>query len=233
MSIPDDLAAGLDAFAFAPPPAPSMPTPSSQATLIPPLCRSKQDNDFDTACTNLRGMAASGLPASSMLQYLHASRYGIDRDIPAEVLLQGLIEFERTQLWDASSPSASSQDSSFGPQRRARRPQEPDASVASYAIPAGPRMYKCDKCPLVFDRAYNLREHLKTHDPNCVKEFECPLNHCPHASHRRADMHRHIKNVHIKKEALTPDHKSLILASYPAMRGDFAPTSRKRGAKPQ
>lgn len=213
-----------------PAPLEPAPVPKSQATIVPPLSMKLKEQDFQAACTHLREMASSGLPVSTMLEYLHSARSGLDREIPAEVLLQGLVDREQRHAWTPCSPSASSSGASLGPQRRTRGPAR-DNELQSYAIPAGPRLYKCDQCPLVFDRAYNMREHLKTHDPNCPKEFHCPLVYCPHASHRRADMHRHIKNVHIKREVLTSEHRHNILTAYPAVRGLFPTPAKRRGGR--
>lgn len=221
---------------------PATSSPSlRQPTIVPPLLSKHDDSTgeqqkFQTACANVRGMASSGLPLDSIQQYLLACQPGLRRDVPAHILLQGLIEYEHSSNHHyhnhVSSPSSHSLRSasstassgySAAPHSASNTTQTED--LEAYAVPAGPRMYQCPECPLVFNRAFNFREHRKTHDPTSIRPFGCPL--CIHASHRRADMHRHIKNVHLKKEQLTSDHRAQIVAAYPSLRGEVAIT-RKR-----
>lgn len=179
--------------------------------------------DYDSVCSSLKEMAATGTPATAMMQFLNLSRQALHREIPADVVLQGLLEREKRQALEPSTPSSSSAFSSSPGSMGKRRPRQSLKEVAKpYAIPAGPRMYQCDQCPLIFNRAYNLKEHLKLHDGHAEKRFSCPLLDCPHASHRRADMHRHIKSVHLK-HGLDETAKAVILVQYPAMRPDLYP----------
>jgi hypothetical protein len=82
---------------------------------------------------------------------------------------------------------------------------------------ADPRKkYKCNQCPrgqsfaflvpliltdihffdLAFARAYNLKTHMATHDPNRLKPHVCPHRSCGRAFSRKHDLGRHLISIH-------------------------------------
>lgn len=55
--------------------------------------------------------------------------------------------------------------------------------------------FHCGQCDKVFQRSYNLKAHMDTHDPNRSKPHPCPHDGCSHAFHRRTDLVRHERCV--------------------------------------
>lgn len=212
----------------------STPIPSVKPELgtPPPATLPPNGLDYTSVCNSLREMVASGTPTTAMMQFLKLSSHTLQREIPAEVVLCGLMDRE-----DRSGPPLPVSDAGFGspcqgsqpykvlntrPQRPRQRQSLKDLA-RPYAILPGPRTFACNQCPFATERAYNLKEHLKLHDPRYSKRFFCPVPACPHASHRRADMCRHIKNVHLKSPRMDEMVKAIVLAEYPSMRADLCP----------
>jgi len=73
-------------------------------------------------------------------------------------------------------------------------------SVASQSIDdskSDPRKkYKCSACPRAFARAYNLKTHMATHDPNRLKPYVCPQRSCGRSFSRKHDLGRHLISIH-------------------------------------
>lgn len=76
----------------------------------------------------------------------------------------------------------------------------------SHQLPTTPRpsderadsrkRYKCPTCPRAFARAYNLKTHLATHDPNRPKPHTCPHRNCGRSFSRKHDLGRHLVSIH-------------------------------------
>ncbi|KAF8514494.1 hypothetical protein JB92DRAFT_3082999 [Gautieria morchelliformis] len=58
------------------------------------------------------------------------------------------------------------------------------------------KKYKCSACPRAFARAYNLKTHLQTHDPNRLKPHTCPHRSCGRSFSRKHDLGRHLVSIH-------------------------------------
>ncbi|KAH6917580.1 hypothetical protein BKA70DRAFT_338985 [Coprinopsis sp. MPI-PUGE-AT-0042] len=58
------------------------------------------------------------------------------------------------------------------------------------------RKYKCNACPRSFARAYNLKTHMATHDPNRLKPHVCPHRSCGRSFSRKHDLGRHLVSIH-------------------------------------
>ncbi|KAG2023859.1 hypothetical protein CC2G_001465 [Coprinopsis cinerea AmutBmut pab1-1] len=58
------------------------------------------------------------------------------------------------------------------------------------------RKYKCNACPRSFARAYNLKTHMATHDPNRLKPHVCPHRSCGRSFSRKHDLSRHLVSIH-------------------------------------
>jgi len=79
----------------------------------------------------------------------------------------------------------------------------------SPSVPSTPRMndehtnkgdprkkYKCSACPRAFARAYNLKTHMATHDPNRLKPHVCSHPSCGRSFSRKHDLGRHLVSIH-------------------------------------
>lgn len=50
--------------------------------------------------------------------------------------------------------------------------------------------------PIAFARAYNLKTHMATHDPNRLKPHVCPQRSCGRSFSRKHDLGRHLISIH-------------------------------------
>jgi hypothetical protein len=55
--------------------------------------------------------------------------------------------------------------------------------------------YKCGVCNMLFQRSYNHKTHMQTHNPERKKEHVCPYKDCGHAFVRKTDLDRHDTSV--------------------------------------
>ena len=60
---------------------------------------------------------------------------------------------------------------------------------------------------LAFARAYNLKTHMATHDPNRLKPHVCPHTSCGRSFSRKHDLGRHLVSIH-RDESLASSHHS-------------------------
>ncbi|KAI0374466.1 hypothetical protein BV20DRAFT_1049260 [Pilatotrama ljubarskyi] len=58
------------------------------------------------------------------------------------------------------------------------------------------RKYQCPTCPRAFARAYNLKTHIQTHDPNRLKPYACHHKSCGRSFSRKHDLTRHMVSIH-------------------------------------
>lgn len=65
---------------------------------------------------------------------------------------------------------------------------------------ATPRLYECPICHKNFERAYNRKMHITTHEAieNRLKPFICPLESCGKRFARKHDKNRHYMGVHLR-----------------------------------
>ncbi|KAJ7899970.1 hypothetical protein B0H14DRAFT_3123829 [Mycena olivaceomarginata] len=76
----------------------------------------------------------------------------------------------------------------------------------------GRKKYKCSACPRAFARAYNLKTHMATHDPNRLKPHVCPHRSCGRSFSRKHDLGRHLISIHRdesqREESVCSSHHS-------------------------
>lgn len=78
------------------------------------------------------------------------------------------------------------------------------------------KKYKCSHCPRAFARAYNLKTHKATHDPNRLKPHVCPHRTCGRSFSRKHDLGRHLVSIH--RDDGTPSIDSDHTSTSPAKR---------------
>ncbi|KAJ6574747.1 hypothetical protein B0H19DRAFT_1125591 [Mycena capillaripes] len=75
------------------------------------------------------------------------------------------------------------------------------------------KKYKCSACPRAFARAYNLKTHMATHDPNRLKPHVCPHRSCGRSFSRKHDLGRHLISIHRdesqREESVCSSHHSV------------------------
>lgn len=80
----------------------------------------------------------------------------------------------------------------------------PSATTETGILPTkkknAPRLYECPTCFKVFDRAYNRKMHMTTHEAieKRLRPFKCPWPECGKQFARKHDMNRHYLGVHLK-----------------------------------
>ncbi|KAK3109348.1 hypothetical protein LTR53_017494 [Teratosphaeriaceae sp. CCFEE 6253] len=63
----------------------------------------------------------------------------------------------------------------------------------------------CERCGKLFQRSYNLRAHMETHDPRRAQPHSCQYPACNKRFVRRTDLLRHEQSVHLKsREHMCP-----------------------------
>jgi len=58
------------------------------------------------------------------------------------------------------------------------------------------KKYQCPNCPRAFARAFNLKTHRETHNPNRAKPHTCPHPSCGRSFSRKHDLGRHVTAIH-------------------------------------
>ena len=97
-----------------------------------------------------------------------------------------------TQLPTAASLQQPVEDSKGDPRKR----------YQCNACPRGSCLFflgiNCDihHCSTAFARAYNLKTHMATHDPNRLKPHVCPQRNCGRSFSRKHDLGRHLISIH-------------------------------------
>jgi len=66
------------------------------------------------------------------------------------------------------------------------------------------KKYRCTACPRAFARAYNLKTHMATHDPNRLKPHVCPQRSCGRSFSRKHDLGRHLISIHRDESISAP-----------------------------
>lgn len=63
--------------------------------------------------------------------------------------------------------------------------------------------YECtvEGCGKLFNRSYNYRAHMETHDADRVHPFVCAVPDCTKRFRRKTDLQRHHQSVHIKEKS--------------------------------
>ncbi|KAF9817508.1 hypothetical protein IEO21_03359 [Rhodonia placenta] len=80
------------------------------------------------------------------------------------------------------------------------------------------KKYPCPLCPRAFARAYNLKTHTQTHDPNRSKPYACHHKSCGRSFSRKHDLTRHLVSIH-RSESMS----SMVSASNRAIGVDKGP----------
>jgi len=96
------------------------------------------------------------------------------------------------------SPSSTTSCVSTSPQLPAIPPLPPVRSVEhhKHLTEDLKKKYQCPNCPRAFARAFNLKTHRETHNPNRAKPHACPFPACGRSFSRKHDLGRHLSSIH-------------------------------------
>jgi uncharacterized Zn-finger protein len=72
-------------------------------------------------------------------------------------------------------------------------------------------------CPLAFARAFNLKTHMDTHNPERAKPFICPHSSCKRSFSRKHDLQRHRTAIHRDQSSSSSVYSDSSRISKPAI----------------
>lgn len=178
------------AFAFA-------PAPSSAGTTPIDLIPYYTDEQVDAPAGSTLAMAFGEQEAVPALP--------IRRDSVSDSTTVDNVGVEATEVDSVVSRVGPMRTSKMARQRRlspvkaTSRDSTTSISPAPHAHPTDKnKKWQCASCGKWFDRAYNLKTHLFTHEnpESREKPYECPDLDCRKPFARKHDMKRHFDNVH-------------------------------------
>ncbi|KAI9512869.1 hypothetical protein F5148DRAFT_1160483 [Russula earlei] len=81
----------------------------------------------------------------------------------------------------------------------------------------GGRAHQCPNCNRAFARAFNLKTHLDTHNPERVKQYVCPHTGCKRPFSRKHDLQRHRTAIHRDQASSSSVYSDSSRISKPAV----------------
>ncbi|KAG0317711.1 hypothetical protein BGZ97_004975 [Linnemannia gamsii] len=130
-----------------------------------------------------------------------ASPYGGNAGSPSSSSSATAKQFFDTETV-ASSPLSNQEESDDLPPTQQNSNKRSSNGVASnkklFSNSDSYRPYVCDHpdCGRAFNRLFNLRSHVRTHDPHSERPFVCEESDCKKAFTRKHDLQRHQTSVH-------------------------------------
>ena len=87
----------------------------------------------------------------------------------------------------------------------------------------------------IIARAYNLKTHIQTHDPNRLKPYACHHKSCGRSFSRKHDLQRHRAAIHHDQSSassVSPPAPNSSLPDAPAVKAEPAPQPRLTSHSP-
>ncbi|KAN0125042.1 hypothetical protein V8E52_001594 [Russula decolorans] len=79
------------------------------------------------------------------------------------------------------------------------------------------RAHQCPNCNRAFARAFNLKTHMETHNPERVKQYVCPHTSCKRPFSRKHDLQRHRTAIHRDQASTSSLYSDSSRVSNPAI----------------
>ncbi|KAF8506974.1 hypothetical protein F5888DRAFT_1798189 [Russula emetica] len=79
------------------------------------------------------------------------------------------------------------------------------------------KAHQCPNCSRAFARAFNLKTHMDTHNPERVKQYICPHSSCKRPFSRKHDLQRHRTAIHRDQASTSSLYSDSSRVSKPAI----------------
>lgn len=79
------------------------------------------------------------------------------------------------------------------------------------------KAHQCSNCGRAFARAFNLKTHMDTHNPERVKQYVCPHSSCKRPFSRKHDLQRHRTAIHRDQASASSVYSDSSRVSKPAI----------------
>ncbi|PNS18650.1 hypothetical protein CAC42_5189 [Sphaceloma murrayae] len=182
--------------------AASSPFPFSAESLFraSPHIKTEDSDSGSAAMTRTRSTVLSSYSDSSPHQYQFPVAPAIKEERKSPVL-NAVSSHSPSSSHSRSSHESIDQDidSEGDLSTGARRKRRTYASEES-------GKHQCHICKQYFRRSYNLKAHMKTHDPSRLRAFVCGQPSCNRSFERKADLTRHFESVHIRDKKYPCEH---------------------------
>ncbi|EKM60828.1 uncharacterized protein PHACADRAFT_246999 [Phanerochaete carnosa HHB-10118-sp] len=181
----------------------------NQAAYSPPSYHRGSFSDYEPQT----GMRAPASSASDYYPHSMGVKY------PSSVVVQATVSPANVS---AQLPSHSTPSPVVASQRLVK--QESMSKDMNSKDPK--RKYQCPTCPRAFARAFNLKTHIQTHDPNRAKPYTCHHKTCGRSFSRKHDLTRHLVSIHRSEaEENVKNGKAIGVGAGSRVRCDICGTS--------
>ncbi|KAL9540087.1 hypothetical protein MBANPS3_009888 [Mucor bainieri] len=169
-------------------------TEEDSDSLFPPLNSSQQSMNTDTQSSqDLSLDQLLGFDPSSPLSEVDSDDYVVDEEAQQRQKSEKPAEQQQSRKRKASESTAAS---SSAPTTKKTKISSAKKGTITVKESKSAKLFQCPLCPHMSKRRYNLTTHMKTHDKNRIKEFDCLHEGCNKSFDRRHDRDRHLATVH-------------------------------------
>lgn len=170
-------------------------TEEDSDSLFPPLNSSQQSMNTDTQSSQDVSLdQLLGFDPSSPLSEDDSDDYVVDEEAQQHQKKEEKpVEQQQSRKRKASESTAAS---SSAPSTKKTKTSSAKKGAITVKESKSAKLFQCPLCPHMSKRRYNLSTHMKTHDKNRIKEFNCLHEGCKKSFDRRHDRDRHLATVH-------------------------------------
>ncbi|KAL0146370.1 C2H2-type zinc finger transcription factor [Mucor lusitanicus] len=159
-------------------------TEEDSDSLFPPLNSSQQSMNTDTQSSQDVSLdQLLGFDPSSPLSEDDSDDYVVDEEAQQHQKKEESLKRKASESTAASSSAPSTKKTKTSSAKKGAITVKESKSA---------KLFQCPLCPHMSKRRYNLSTHMKTHDKNRIKEFNC----LHEEFDRRHDRDRHLATVH-------------------------------------
>lgn len=170
-------------------------TEEDSDSLFPPLNSSQQSMNTETQSNQDVSLdQLLGFDPSSPLSEVDSDDYVVDEEAQEhQKQNEKPAEQQQSRKRKASESAAASSTAPFTKKTKTSSAKK-GALTVKETKPV--KLFQCPLCPHMSKRRYNLSTHMKTHDKERIKDFNCLHEGCNKSFDRRHDRDRHLATVH-------------------------------------